>query len=102
MSSGSASVGTSNRCDSTIWKASPARMCSLATSTIARYSGELVRREYFGNCRANTAAGSADGLPNCSLIASRRATAASYAASTRSSVASQFTALAINVTVPSW
>ena len=34
MSSGLASVGTSNRWDSTIWKASPARMCSFAISTM--------------------------------------------------------------------
>ena len=43
MSSGSASVGRSNRCATTIWKHSPARIASLADSTALGYSPSGVR-----------------------------------------------------------
>ena len=77
MSSAVAVVVMSNRCDSTIWNASPARMCSLATSTISRYSAEVVRRTTSagGVSKIETAGGAR--VCSAEVIRSSRATASS-------------------------
>lgn len=68
--------GVSKRCEGTTWKASPARMRSLMSSTATWKSGPPQSAVYSGSSEGGrTAAGWATGLDRSASIASRRVTA---------------------------
>ena len=77
MSSASAAVGISNRCDGTIWNASPALIASTAFSTAAWKSALDRFRVNSGAGRSNAATVAGAGTCSCSVIALSRATASS-------------------------
>ena len=76
-SSGSAAHSASKRCDTTTWKASPARICSFTTSTAAWCSAGLRRRVNTGSEGRYTATVDAEGADSSAVIRSSRVTASS-------------------------
>ena len=93
----------SKRWETTIWKASPARISSLAASTMAQNSSEVrCRLISAGWAGTSWTAREARGEVSARAIAWTASTAPSWARSTPSSVPSKLMALAISQSSPRW